>query len=209
MIENVPEGVTVSKLRYPNDSGTLSTIILLGVKQRTIIHASYVHDFLAEFSPEAVFVQMPPDLPVFTKTSTEQSDFWARWFAFLKRAKDVRFFVNSMPRFLSDIGMNNHQRLKKLMEENIKPCFDDYDLGMKAIYSRHKNSKIEKTLRPDALMTPLLYGYNTALSKNVQTYFGDMPLLTQRELIARTLTLTQAQDIFSETVEEWGDHANF
>ena len=40
-----------------------STIILLGVKRRTLIHASYVHDFLESMKPETVFMQLPPDLP--------------------------------------------------------------------------------------------------------------------------------------------------
>jgi len=40
-------------------------------------------------------------------------------------------------------------------------------------------------------------------------YFGDMPLLIQREQMARYLTLEQAQKIFTETIEEWGEHGNF
>ena len=47
----------------------MSSIILLGVKRRTLVHASYVHDFLESMKPETVFVQMPPDLPLFIKTS--------------------------------------------------------------------------------------------------------------------------------------------
>jgi hypothetical protein len=48
MIENCPPGITISKLIYPMDKAgkKLSTVILLGVKRRTMIHASYVYDFL-------------------------------------------------------------------------------------------------------------------------------------------------------------------
>ena len=96
MLENVPEGITISKLAYPAN-GKLSTVILLGVKQRTIIHASYVSDFLAEFKPKSVFVQIPPDMPMFIKSSTEKPDHKSKWFSFLRRAADVRFFVHSRP----------------------------------------------------------------------------------------------------------------
>lgn len=46
ILSRVPEGVTISRLVYPVDAKNLATVILLGVKRRTIIHASYVHDFL-------------------------------------------------------------------------------------------------------------------------------------------------------------------
>jgi len=54
-----------------------------------------------------------------------------------------------------------------LVDENMVPAIDEYELGMKAVYSRHKGSMLERTLRPDALLTPLLYGYNQSLNKNV------------------------------------------
>jgi hypothetical protein len=68
MLNNIPEGISISKLSYPVN-GKLSTIILLGIKQRTIIHASYVNDFLAEFNPKSVFMQISPDLPMFIKSN--------------------------------------------------------------------------------------------------------------------------------------------
>jgi hypothetical protein len=49
VLDNVPDGVTISRLDYPvykNGKQVLSTVILLGVKQRTIVHASFVNDFL-------------------------------------------------------------------------------------------------------------------------------------------------------------------
>ena len=159
----------------------MSTVILLGVKQRTIIHASYVNDFLAEFQPESVFLQVPPDLPLFIKSSATQADFKARWFGFLRHNKDARFYVKTRPQYTSDIRLNNTDRPKKLVNENLVPAIDDYELGVKSVYSRHKGSTLERTLRPDALLTPLLYGYSNSMNKNIQYYMGDMPNLVWRE----------------------------
>ena len=46
LLDNVPPGVTISRLDYPvyvKGKVTMSTVILLGVKQRAIIHASFVN----------------------------------------------------------------------------------------------------------------------------------------------------------------------
>jgi len=32
-------------------------------------------------------------------------------------------------------------------------------------------------MKPDAILTPLLYSYNNLLSRNIQTVFGDMPMI--------------------------------
>ena len=71
-MENIPEGVSVSRLVYPvkvDGKKRLSDIILLGVRQRTVIHASYVNDFVEALKPESVYMQVPPDLPIFIKTN--------------------------------------------------------------------------------------------------------------------------------------------
>jgi hypothetical protein len=57
LLQNVPKGISLSRLVCPNSDGSLSTVILLGVKRRTMIHASYVYDFLETFKPEMIFVQ--------------------------------------------------------------------------------------------------------------------------------------------------------
>ena len=72
LMTNIPPGMTISRLVYPvwiDGKRKLSDIILLGVRQRTVIHASYVNDFLEALKPESVFLQIPPDLPMFIKTS--------------------------------------------------------------------------------------------------------------------------------------------
>ena len=59
IMENIPPGVTVSRLVYPvlvNGKKQLSDIVLLGVRQRTVIHASFVNDFLEALKPESVYI---------------------------------------------------------------------------------------------------------------------------------------------------------
>jgi hypothetical protein len=34
----------------------MSTVLLVGVKRRTMIHASYIYDFLDEMKPDLVFI---------------------------------------------------------------------------------------------------------------------------------------------------------
>lgn len=126
LLQNVPAGVTISRLVYPIDGKNLATVLLLGVKRRTIIHASYVHDFLETVQPSVVFVQQSPDQPLFIKTKST-IPVQQRWFSFLKTAKETRFYVSSKPAFTSDILLNK-EKLKNLMEQNIIPS-KDFDLS--------------------------------------------------------------------------------
>jgi len=100
-MDNIPDGVTVSRLVYPvtvKGKKRMSDIILLGVRQRTVIHASYVNDFLEALKPESVYVQMSPDLPMFIKTSANHSGgYRARWFSFLRDGIDSSFYVSTKP----------------------------------------------------------------------------------------------------------------
>ena len=66
---------------------------------------------------------------------------------------------------------------------------------------------MENELTPDALLTPLLYAFNT-LDQNVQVIIGDKPMLIQREYIGRGLKLKQVQDLFEITTQQW-DKSNF
>jgi hypothetical protein len=75
--------------------------------------------------------------------------------------------------------------MKKLMDENLYSAIDDFDVGAKAIYSRHKGSSIERVLKPDALLTPFLYAYNCSMNRRVNTYIGDLPMLVYREQMAK------------------------
>lgn len=53
-------------------------------------------------------------------------------------------------------------------------------------------------LAPDALMTPILWHYNTMVSESDPRILvvGDMPLLIQKEMAARALPLTAVQSMF-------------
>lgn len=88
------------------------------------------------------------------------------------------------------------------------PATDEFEVGSKCLYSKLKGL-VQADIKPDALLTPLLYSYNNVLNKNIQTVIGDMPLLVQRERYANALKLPQLKDILNETVSEWGDKANF
>ena len=63
-------------------------------------------------------------------------------------------------------------------------------------------------MKPDAILTPLLYSYNNLLSRNIQTCFGDMPLIVQRERFANSLKLQRAKDIFKMNTDEL-ENGNF
>ena len=76
-----------------------------------------------------------------------------------------------------------------LIERSIQPVTNEYEIGSKVIYSYKRGSTSDKSIRPDALMTPLLYGYNHAFEDSVKTCIGDMPMLLQRERYANSLTL--------------------
>jgi len=88
------------------------------------------------------------------------------------------------------------------------PAEQDFEVGSHCIYSKQKGM-IDVDIKPDSLMTPLLYAYNNSLDSNVQTYIGDMPMLTQRYRYANALTVQQTKAMFEEALTEWGDHANF
>jgi len=84
--------------------------------------------------PETIFVQLPPDLPVFIKNTKPKDDmkthllYKDQWFRFLKRAQDSAFLINPRPKFTSDIILNQ-ERLKRLFEDNIIPATSDFELG--------------------------------------------------------------------------------
>ena len=79
--------------------------------------------------------------------------------------------------------------MKMLIERSIQSAIKEYEIGSKVIYSFQRGAVPGKTIRADALMTPLLYSYNHALEDTVKTCIGDMPMLVQRERFAHSLTL--------------------
>lgn len=62
------------------------------------------------------------------------------------------------------------------MELNIMDASDEYEVGKHCMYSAQKGL-LQRDKKPDALLTPLLYSYNAALNRDLQTCFGDMPML--------------------------------
>ena len=115
IFDNIPKGLNLSRLSLPLNLGNeivTSEVLLVGVKRRTQIHASYVYDFLNAMKPESVFVQMPPDLPMFIKADSKGlGGYRQRWFSMVTGRKESNFLINTHPEFTSDIMLNNKDRL--------------------------------------------------------------------------------------------------
>ena len=104
-----------------------------------MIHASYVSDFLEAMKPESVFMQVAPDQPMFIKTSgVVKGGYKSRWFTFLKDGLDASFYVSTRPQYLTDIILNNKDRLKMLVNRSIEPSVREFEMGSKVLYSRHR-----------------------------------------------------------------------
>lgn len=97
--------------------------------------------------PDTVFVQLPPDLPLFIRS--RQKDYRATWHKFLKKQFDGGFYVNPKPKFTSDVVLNNN-RLKQLVEENIQPTIDEFELGTNTMYSTGSKQVIANLYRKSA-----------------------------------------------------------
>jgi hypothetical protein len=155
--------------------------------------------------PETIFLQLPPDLPVFIKNTKPKDDmkthllYKDQWFKFLKRAQDSAFLINPRPKFTSDIILNQ-ERLKRLFEDNIIPASSDFELGPQTLYTQSKNT-LDLHLKPDSLFTSLLYAYNQ--NTPAQIVIGDMPMLAHREMMCRRLKIKDCQDMFTRTIDKW------
>jgi len=72
-----------------------------------------------------------------------------------------------------------------LMEQNIMPMKEMFDISSKVLYSKQK-SMVDNEIRPDSILTPLLYAYNNNLNEQVQVCIGDIPMLVHRECLANS-----------------------
>lgn len=130
-LRNVPRGMSLQRLYYPP---TKSEIILVGLRRRAGVHAQFLYDLLTEMRPDSIFVQLPPDLPIFIKNTKPKDDkkthilYKDQWYRFLKKAQDSAFLINPRPKFTSDIILNQ-ERLKRLFDDNIIPATVDFELG--------------------------------------------------------------------------------
>ena len=88
-----------------------------------------MNDFLEALKPESVFMQIPPDLPLFIRTKgVAIGGYRPRWFNFLK-GTEANFYVSTKPDYLSDIMINNKDRLKPIMNRNIEPAIREFEIG--------------------------------------------------------------------------------
>jgi hypothetical protein len=65
-LRNVPRGMSLQRLYYPPSK---AEIVLVGLRRRVGVHAQFLYDLLSEMRPDSIFVQLPPDLPVFIKNT--------------------------------------------------------------------------------------------------------------------------------------------
>ncbi len=85
----------------------------MGVKRYSMSHTAYIYDFLEAMQPETVFLDLPPDHPMFISmnslhrlkhgpVSTYGMGFQRAWRKFIQIPKiTAKFYVNSTPRYLS------------------------------------------------------------------------------------------------------------
>ena len=99
-LENVPDGISFGRLVYPP---TKSEIILIGAKRRALLHSSFINDLLFDMAPDCTLIQIPPDHPMFIRSTEESAkDYLGEWYQFLRKGKDSQFYVNPYPKFASD-----------------------------------------------------------------------------------------------------------
>jgi len=95
-------------------------------------------DLLQEMNPESVFVQLPPDLPLFIKNVKSKTETIIQyrdiWYQFIKRGKDAAFLINPKPKYTSDVILQK-ERIKRLFEENIIPAEVEFEVGSTAVFS--------------------------------------------------------------------------
>lgn len=60
--KKIPKFFTMRKLRYPP---TNTDILLCGVRRNSNIHAVFLNKVLEKIDPDAIMLQMPPDIPLF------------------------------------------------------------------------------------------------------------------------------------------------
>eukprot|EP00347_Sterkiella_histriomuscorum_P019331 403342056 len=200
-LSNTPQGISLQGLIYPPSN---CEIILVGLKRRAIIHSSYIYDLLLEAKPEAIFVQLPPDLPCFIRAPNSK-DYKGEWIDLLQKGKDASFFVNPRPQYTSDVVLNQN-KLKKLFIECLEPAQNDFEIGTNSLYTRGK-TLFDDELSADAFFTPLLYAFNS-MNQNIQVVMGDKPFIIQRDYAGKAMRLKQASEMFDMTMTQWREEGN-
>ena len=104
------------------------------MRRRAAVHSSFIYDLLSEMRPESIFVQLPPDLPVFIKNTKPkpgmqtQMLYRDQWYRFLKNATDSAFLINPRPKYTSDVILHQ-DKIKRLFDDNIMPATAEFELG--------------------------------------------------------------------------------
>ena len=99
------------------------------------MHSSFVNDLLFDMQPECTLVQLPPDHPMFIlPDGSNERNYKAEWYSFLKKGKNSEFFVNPYPKFTGETVLTQ-QRMKRFMVNCIEPEGEEFQVTPKVIYS--------------------------------------------------------------------------
>jgi len=69
--KKIPRFFTIRKLVYPE---TKTEILLCGVRRNSNIHSAFLAKILEKLSPDAIMLQMPPDIPLFIETENNYKE---------------------------------------------------------------------------------------------------------------------------------------
>jgi len=148
---------------------------MIGIDKRNIFHAKYINDFLEKAKPDAIYLQIPPDLPYFIKT---QNSFQKSWQKFIKGRYDYKFFVNPNPNYLADITLSK-ENIHALVSGPMLQATDSFILNANYLYS---HDHITDRFKINSFLTPLIYSYNNH-SQNTPIIIGDYPLFKHRHIL--------------------------
>ena len=126
--------------------------------------------------------------------------FHAYWKSFIKDKKEVTFYVNPGPHYLTDVLMMKN-KTDKIIDENLIPCKDYFDIGANIAYS-FASEIGSASLEPDWFLTTLVHQYNN-LNSNLQLVIGGYPQLALRDFIVRSYSFDQIYGAFGEMLSEF------
>ena len=213
----IPPNFMISTLVYP---ATNSEVILCGVENRSYIHAHMLSDILLHFNPNVIFTQISPDETYFVRKpkkyeTLRQSKFMMEappdervgyksfWRSFMSGQGAHDFYINPGPHYLADAILFKNKN-SSVMEENLLPCQDEFDIGANIAYTRGIEIS-ENEMLPDCFFTPIVHQYNN-LDDKVQVVIGGYPILALRDMIVKNYEFDELYEHFSTMLQKFQDN---
>ncbi|KRX01386.1 hypothetical protein PPERSA_01289 [Pseudocohnilembus persalinus] len=189
--QNIPPNLVIKNLLYPQKD---SQIIVLGVENHNVLHASYVYDVLEQSDPEVIMTQLHPDQPYFINS---YNDFTISWNQFVKGNFDYKFLINPKPSYLGDITMNQ-ELIDHFVAGIIFNTPNEFDTTEKQIkvYNHFFENYTTSTF-----FTPFMFKYNNPHYK-ASIVVNDFPILKHRDFVARNIEISELRNIFKNLAEE-------